>query len=113
MIISWPETLKRLQLKAPDGKYFPAHTGTETDEELRELIYQLVQNCNPQCAYDVCEFRGLKWLSLPHLRRFTDDLNRKTCLEMLEAERVCRQTHDGKNCQTLGGRSVYVPETEN
>ena len=106
MILSWPETKRRIAVPAADGLYFPAFTGTETDAELRELVLQMARNCRQKYSHPICQFRMLLGLSFPAMQNLLNNMERSALLDMLNEECFCRQTHHGQNCQTGGTQAT-------
>ena len=99
MRLDWDETTARMSAKGREDKYPPAHTGLETDEELRALVLQLAQNCSVGHSHRECVFRPLISLSYTTVTSLIAGLSRKACIEILEDECGCRNLHQGHNCQ--------------
>jgi hypothetical protein len=78
---------------------FPrALVGSETDQELRAQVLQLVQNCSLLEASQNCPLRPLKGLSHVTLKDTLNRLPRETVLAILQEELACRaQRHCGNN----------------
>lgn len=81
----------RFLTKGPDGRLLPAVTGEETDEELRELVFRLAEQCPIGKKHPHCPFCMLGGLSLNSLRTFATSLNRRALLNLFELERNCRE----------------------
>jgi len=105
MMLSWPETQRRICFPATNGQYLPAFTGNETDTELRELILQMARHCRREHSHPICQFRMMLGLSFPAMQNLLNNLSRAALLDILKEECFCRQTHQGQNCQTGGADS--------
>jgi hypothetical protein len=90
MAVHWQKLGLRLTTPGPDGKYLPAITGLERDEDLREMVLQMSQSCPLNLACLHCPFRALQGLSHASLNNAVAGLDRTGCLEFFALEYACR-----------------------
>ena len=90
MAVNWHAVGRRLSTPGPDGKYLPAITGRETDEDLREMVFLMSQSCPLNLACLHCPFRILQGLSHASLNKTVAGLDRTGCLELFALENACR-----------------------
>jgi hypothetical protein len=85
--------------KGCDDRFPASFTGAETDQELRAIVWRLLESCAVAQNVPECPFRPLKGLSYVTLKNVASRFSRETCLEFLAEERACRTHHQGCICQ--------------
>jgi len=80
----------------------PALVGSETDQELRARLLQLVQSCSHMDAAHDCPLRSLKGLSHVTLKDTLNRLPRESVLAILQEELDSQAKH---NCGKHPGQS--------
>jgi len=98
--------LLRMASKGPDGKFFPAYTGGESDEELRNIVVRFAQRGFLCRTRHECALRPMSGLTFVSLQNLANSMDRETCLQILDAEWACRNSENGRNC--LVGK--FLPE---
>ena len=58
----WTPNSQRLDSKQAEGNLLPGYSGTGTDAELRGLILQFTEQCQPDLSVRGCVFSPLKKL---------------------------------------------------
>lgn len=86
----WERMRQHLSTAGPDGNYPSAVTGAETDGELRELIWKLVNHCPLEARHEGCPVHMLGRLSRDSTRHLIFTMSREALLFMFESERACR-----------------------
>jgi len=105
----WDMILTRMASKGPDGKFFPAYTGAESDEELRSIVVRFAQRGFLCHTRHECALRPMAGLTYVSLQNLANSMTRDTCLRILDAEWACRNFENGSNCMV----SQFLPEIEN
>jgi hypothetical protein len=80
----------RLLAKGQDGRPLPAVSGEETDEQLRQLVFDMSGKCPVGKNHPHCPFNMLGGLSRTSLRTFVTAMNRQALLNLFDLERNCR-----------------------
>ena len=94
MELNWHEVSQRLAAKDAAGHFLPAYTGSETDEELHEIMVAMIENCRKNADISHCVFRLLKIIPNYTMKDMVHQIKRQTCLELLNEECACRNRHD-------------------
>jgi hypothetical protein len=92
----------RMIARDPQGKCFPLPTGTETVEELREMIIFFCQACPAGQNHLHCPFRTMSGLSYHAMTGLVKNLPHQSCLNLFELEFDCRSREDS-SCHPHGG----------
>lgn len=85
-LTDWGAIRSRLTTKGPDGKLLPAITGTESDEELRNLVIGCVANCPLKQQHFNCPFRIMSGLTPDSLNQVVSNLKRQDLIFLFEME---------------------------
>ena len=80
----------RLCLRGADGKFCQAHTGLETDAELKAIIHLIFKNGHHDLCDDACFFSRVIQLHPDSLKFAVNLFPRSRLLEILEEECACR-----------------------
>lgn len=86
------EIRRRVQRVGPDNEPLSIITGAETDEELRELAFLMLEACPVGKHHCQCPFRILNGLSWVSARSILKDMKRDQLIEFFELERQCRRS---------------------
>lgn len=92
MSLDLNEIRRRAQRVGPDNEPLSIITGAETDEELRELAFKMLEACPIGKQHCQCPFRILSGLSWVAARSILKDLSREQLIEFFELERQCRNS---------------------
>ena len=84
--------------KGCDDRFPASFTGAETDQELRAIVWRLLESCAVAQDVPECPFRPLKGLSYVTLKNVASRFSRETCLEFLAEERACRRQNQESTC---------------
>jgi len=98
MPVKRPVLKLRAQAKTPQGKYLSLLRGRETDDDLKELILALAENCPRDVACPQCPFRILGALAKGPRLALVNSMSREMCLKVFESERNCRADMPGGTC---------------
>jgi hypothetical protein len=95
---------KRCSTKGPNGELLSFLAGNETEKELRDLIFLVVQAFQntqlcPACkTHSECPFRIMAGLSHTSLKNLVNTMPVADCVKLFELEWQCRT-----NCLKAGG----------
>ena len=81
---------RRLDAQGLDGRYLPAHTGNETEFELKDLIYLILKTTRHDHCGEACFFYRAKKLHPDSLILAVGHFLRKNMLRYLDEECACR-----------------------
>lgn len=92
----WAELKRRSLAKGPKGELLSLLTGNEAEAEVRQLIINLVQDCqySQKCpvgeAHAGCPFRAMAGLSYHSMKDMAESMSFEDCLKLFEIELACR-----------------------
>jgi hypothetical protein len=90
--INWDVIRSRLTTKGPDGSLLPAIKGTESEEELRALVFGFVQSCSHKHQDYKCPFCILSGLSPDSQKNVVSRLKREDMIVLFEMEQESRNS---------------------
>ena len=85
--------MRRLHQKDEAGHNVSAITGSETDEELREIATNIRRLCGGNCTSRECPFGLLHHLPPDSKQVTLEGMQRQDLLKLFEAEKIFRQEH--------------------
>jgi hypothetical protein len=85
---------RRIVAEGSNGERFSLLTGSETVEELREIIVHLCHACPAKNNHAHCPFRTMSGLSFHAIANLVKNLPRESCLNLFEMELKCRSQQE-------------------
>ena len=80
----------RLSARGVDGRFLPAESGLETEDELKSLLILIVENGHHDLCGEACFFSSAKKIHPDSLAMAVDALSRDIMLKILKEECACR-----------------------
>ena len=84
------ELRRRAEARGPNGEHLSLLTGSESLEELKDLIVFLCQDCPAWQNHPHCPFRIMSGLSYASLTKLVEDMPHTSCVNLFEMELNCR-----------------------
>ena len=90
---------KRLLAQGPGGKFSSLVSGQESEQEVKRVIFRLVQefqhqqHCPAGKAHPECPFRIMAGLSHASVKDLVHSMPLQDCLELFEMELASRTNH--------------------
>ena len=104
--------LKRMSARGLQEEHLSLLTGQESLAELQEIIIRLSERCPAGDNHHFCPFRLLGGLSHASLTCLVNEMNKATCMELFDQERICRTQAEFSKRNQVSSSADESPQAE-